>query len=84
MECNILPMTISHFNEIEPILESSFDSFWTPSILKAELSNPNSKYFVATLNNEIVGLSGIWKAVDDVHITNIVVRKDLRKKRYRF
>ena len=79
MEYNIFPMTLLHFHSIESILESKFDEFWKPSILEAELQNPNSKYFVAIANNEIIGLAGIWKAIDDIHITNIIVRKDLRK-----
>ena len=78
-ECSILPMTIEHFNAIESILESEFDSFWKPSVLKKELENTSSQYFVAIKNNNIAGFGGIWKAVDDCHITDIVVRKDSRK-----
>ena len=80
MQTNLVPMTISHFEEIEPILSTEFDDFWNSSILKQELENPNSHYFVAIHNNSIVGFAGIWKAVDEYHITDIVVRKDLRCK----
>ena len=48
-------------------------------MLKNELKNENSYYIIAKLENNIVGFGGIWKAVDDVHITNIVVRKKFRK-----
>ncbi len=72
-------MNIDHFNIIEPILETEFDSFWKPSTLKHELDNPSSHYFVATDEDKIVGFGGVWKAVDDCHITDIVVRKDSRK-----
>ena len=78
MDYNILPMTIKHFEKIEPILLDKFDSFWSSSTLKNELQNPNSQYFVALLNDDIIGFGGIWKAVDDCHITDIVVRKDFR------
>lgn len=80
MQTNLVPMTISHFEEIEPILSTEFDDFWNSSILKQELENPNSHYFVAIQNNSIVGFAGIWNAVDEYHITDIVVRKDLRCK----
>lgn len=67
-------MSISHLEEIKDILSTEFDDFWTYSVFKSELENPNSKYFVAIRNNEIVGFAGIWKAIDDMHITNIVTK----------
>ena len=73
-------MNISDFEIISPILSSSFDNFWSPETLKSELNNPNSHYIVAKLDDQIVGFAGIWKSVDDVHITDIVVKKDFRKK----
>ncbi len=72
-------MTISDLNEIEDILFSDFDDFWNINIFKSELLNPNSKYIVAKIDSKIVGYAGIWKAVDDVHITNIVTAKNLRR-----
>lgn len=72
-------MTVSDLNEIEDILFSDFDDFWNINTFKIELLNPNSKYIVAKIDNKIVGYAGIWKAVDDVHITNIVTAKNLRR-----
>ena len=78
MNINIYPMTQQDFNTISPILSAEFDDFWTISALKSELGNPNSSYIVAKLNSEIVGFAGIWKAVDEVHIMDIVVKKNYR------
>ena len=75
----IYKMTMSDLDEISDILYSDFDDFWTVSTLKSELQNPNSQYIVTKLNNEIVGFGGIWKAVDDIHITDIVVKKSFRR-----
>ena len=66
-------------NLIKDILIVDFDDFWTYDVLQEELNNPNSEYFVAKLENNILGFAGIWKSVDDVHITDIVVKKILRK-----
>lgn len=77
----IYRMTISDLSEIEDVLLSDFDDFWSVNILKGELSNPNSKYIIAKINNQIVGFGGIWKAVDDVHITNIVTAKKFRRQK---
>lgn len=78
MNIKIRSMSISDLDKIKNELEIDFDDFWNYNIFKQELENPNSEYFVALLNEEIVGFAGIWIAVDDIHITNIVTRKDLR------
>lgn len=67
-------MSISHLEEIKDILSTEFDDFWTYSVFKSELENPNSQYFVAIRNDEVVGFAGIWKAIDEMHITNIVTK----------
>ncbi len=74
MEIIIEKMLPSHLLEIKDILTSDFDDFWTYSIFKTELENENSSYFIAKFKNEIVGFAGIWKAIDDIHITNIVTK----------
>lgn len=76
----IFPMTVSDLNVLSPTLLSDYDDFWTENILKSELENPNSKLIIAKANDLIVGFGGIWKAIDIIHITNIVVKKDLRCK----
>lgn len=73
-------MNISDLDTIKDILLSDFDDFWKYTTFKKELENPNSKYIKAKINDKIVGFAGIWKAVDDIHITNIVTAKEYRKK----
>lgn len=75
----ISDMTISDFEILLPILFSDFDHFWSDETLKMELYNKNSHYIVAKADDEIVGFAGIWKSVDDIHITNIVVKKNYRR-----
>lgn len=74
MEIKIIKMSLSHLLEIKDILISDFDNFWTYTIFETELKNPNSKYFIAMENNEIVGFGGILKILDEIHITNIVTK----------
>lgn len=76
----IRQMTISDLEEIKDTLSTDFDDFWTYSCFLEELKNANSMYFVARIDKQIVGFAGIWQAVDDIHITNIVVKKDFRQK----
>ena len=79
MNLEIYNMTDYDLSLIKDILINDFDDFWTYDILQEELNNPNSEYFVAKLENNILGFAGIWKAVDDVHITDIVVKKSNRQ-----
>lgn len=78
MDLELYTMTIKDCMILQEELLTNFDSFWTVSTLQKELENPNSMYLVAKQKEEIVGFGGIWKSVDDVHITNIVIRKDKR------
>lgn len=77
----ISKMTMLDLESINDCLFSDFDDFWSINTLKSELQNPNSEYIVAKINNNIVGFAGIWKAVDDVHITNIVTAKKYRRQK---
>ena len=79
MNLEIYNMTDYDLSLIKDILIDDFDDFWTYDVLQEELNNPNSEYFVAKLENNILGFAGIWKAVDDAHITDIVVKKSNRQ-----
>ena len=73
-------MTLSDLAEIANNLTSDFDEFWNSSILESEIKNPFSQYIIARINKEIVGFAGVIDTVDQLEITNIVVKKDFRKK----
>ena len=76
----ITEMTFEDFEEIKEKLQTDFDEFWTPSILKSELESDLSKYIVAKNDEKIVGFAGVIILPDDVEITNIVTKKQERKK----
>ncbi len=73
-------MTLLDFDNIKDVLQNEFDEFWTSSILKSELENDLSRYIVAKIDENIVGFAGVIILPDDAEITNIVTRKDMRKK----
>ena len=77
MEIN--EMKVSDLDSIADNLQTDYDDFWNYNVFKSELENKNSKYIVAKKNNKIVGFAGILITIDIAHITNIVVKKDLRK-----
>ena len=75
----VYKMSLTDLESIKEILVSDFDDFWNYSILKDELSNANSYYLVAKLDNEILGFAGIKYVLNDADIMNIVVKKSKRK-----
>ena len=78
MEIIIERMTKEHLEQIKDILQEQFDEFWNASVLDKELENPLSEYIVALSDEEVVGYAGLWKPIDEGHITNIVTKKDKR------
>lgn len=74
----ISEMNLQDLENIKDCLLTDFDNFWSYNILKQELENGKSKYFVAKQENEIVGFAGILLIIDQVNIMNIVVKKDKR------
>lgn len=75
----IYKMSLNDLENIKEFLITDFDNFWDYSILKDELSNANSYYLVAKLDNEILGFAGIKYVLNDADIMNIVVKKSKRK-----
>ena len=71
----ISEMNLQDLENIKDCLLTDFDNFWSYNILKQELENGKSKYFVAKQENEIVGFAGILLIIDQVNIMNIVVKK---------
>ena len=75
-------MNMSDLNEIKDILETEFDDFWNYEVFKSEIENPNSVYFVTKFKDEIIGFVGVLLIIDTAEITNIVIKKSFRGKRY--
>ena len=57
---------------------NDFDDFWNMNILKEDLKNPNFYYIIAQFENDILGFAGINFILDEAHIANIAVRKNMR------
>lgn len=80
MQIKIDKMNSNDLNLISYNLETEFDNFWNLNILKEELKNENSIYFVAKdTSGKIIGFAGILIILDEANITNIVTKKTCRK-----
>lgn len=78
MAIKIEKMNLNHLNELQEILISDFDDFWSFSTLKEEVENENSSYIIGKINNEIIGFAGLKKIFDQADIMNIVIEKTYR------
>ena len=60
----IFPMNTTDIDTITPNFETEFDKFWSIDTLKNDFANPNSTYFIAKIDGEIVGFAGFLKICD--------------------
>lgn len=54
---------------------------WSKESFEAEMVNPASHYLVAVKDNKCIGYMGIWKIIDEAHITTVAVHPDYRGER---
>ena len=74
----ICEMTIDDINSISENFNNDFDKFWNIENLKNDFNNRNSSYFIAKLNDEIIGFVGILKIIDEANIMNIATKTNKR------
>ena len=74
----IYEMTQSDIDLITPNFSTEFDEFWNINTLQNDFNNPNSTYFIAKLDDEIVGFAGFLKICDEANIMNIVTKINKR------
>jgi ribosomal-protein-alanine N-acetyltransferase len=69
-------------NDIDGIMEIETASFkipWSRNAFISELTtNEFAVYLVAKIEDRVVGYAGMWKILDEGHITNIAVHPDFR------
>lgn len=68
-------------DDLQSIDLNKFDDFWNENMLREELSSPSSFYIIAKLQDNIVGFAGINLILDEAHLANIVVKKEMRGKK---
>lgn len=70
----------SDVDDIEALEQVCFAVPWSRESLLHELTeNPLAAYFVAELEDRVIGYVGLWAIVDEGHITNVAVSPDYRR-----
>ncbi|HLS60026.1 MAG TPA: ribosomal protein S18-alanine N-acetyltransferase [Virgibacillus sp.] len=73
-ELVIRKMNIIDIDEVMEVEKASFTEPWPKEIFAQEvLKNDYAYYFIAQLNNKVIGYAGMWVVIDDAQITNIAI-----------
>lgn len=80
MELNIFPLTHAHLDALLEVEQNAFSKPWSREQFLGELASDATRYFVAEADGRIAGYAGCWLIVDEVHITNIAVHSDFRRR----
>jgi ribosomal-protein-alanine N-acetyltransferase len=82
-ELEVGPMTEDDLVEVLQIERVSFSVPWSPGMFRQDLVFPLARCLAAKLveagTKRLAGYILCWFVADEVHVTNIAVRKDLRK-----
>lgn len=68
--------------DIDQIYEIELEAFsvpWTKKSILSEITNQISYYLVMMIDKEVIGYIGIWKILDEGHITNLAIKKKYRR-----
>jgi [ribosomal protein S18]-alanine N-acetyltransferase len=78
----IIPLEWSHLDRVAEIEETDGDVHWSRADFERELANETVRFFVVAESDDrgILAYGGYWKAGPEAQITNLVVRRDQRRK----
>jgi ribosomal-protein-alanine N-acetyltransferase len=82
MQITIAPMELWDIDGVMEIEYASFAIPWSREAFEEELiNNKHAVYIVAKQGNKVIGYGGMWKVLEEGHITNIAVHPDFRRMR---
>ena len=71
-------MTAADVDAVCAIEEATFARPWSRASIENELTNSCARSVVLRRGGETVGYAGMWLVIDEAHVTNVAIRKDLR------
>ena len=81
MGVRVRPATREDLDAIVAIERASFSDPWSPRLLGDELeADPRRRPFVALDDDRIVGFALFWVIVDEIHLVNVAVAPEARRR----
>ena len=73
-------MNLSHLDDVMEIEAKCYGKHhWSRGSFASELNNPCACYLtVVNENNKCVGYMGVWRIIDEAHVTNLAVHPDFQ------
>lgn len=76
---SIRPMQIGDLKAVYAIEQQSFSLAWSLESFRAELENNEfARYFCLIEDGQVAGYMGLWKILNEGHITNIAIAPEYR------
>lgn len=72
-------MTADDTKFVSHIEKVCFGNKWTPTSFDRELDNKNTFYFVAWVDDKVVGYAGYWLILEEAHVTSVGVLPEYRR-----
>lgn len=77
---SVRPAKPLDFERVYKIECCCFATPWDKNLFKEDFEkNPDSLWWVAIFNREIIGFSGLWRQYDEIHIINVCVQESFRR-----
>lgn len=80
VELTFHPLDTKYLDEVLAIEKNSFPVPWTRGMFEREISLIISRFYVALIDEHVVGYGGYWCVSDEAHIVNLAVHPDFRSK----
>lgn len=75
----IVDLDKSHIDELVEIEKEWSEEAWTKKMFLDELEHSFAKYFVAIIDDKVVGYVGTWHIINECQIINIAIEKSFRR-----
>jgi ribosomal-protein-alanine N-acetyltransferase len=77
-----VPLSEEHIPLLLPIEREAYPDPWSKGMFAQEIDHRSSCFFVALLEDEIVGYAGFWYVAGEAHITKVTVAAPYRRQGY--
>lgn len=74
------PMTPDDLPQVLTLEQAAYTSPWPEKAYRQELANPRAWLDVAEYSRQLVGYSGMWHFVDEVHLGTLVTHQAVRRR----
>lgn len=68
-----------HIHEVMAIEREAYPEPWTMGMFRQDIRNDSACFYVAYLDDALVGYVGLWMVLDEAHITSVTVRQAYRR-----